>query len=75
MSKNSVQTASCQTDVICSPKEFEPILAKIEHQNSLGLSSWYEVVYFDGKWQSYAGSKTFNDGESVIEWKYCKDCI
>lgn len=57
------------------PKEFEPILAKIEHHDSLELSSWYEVVYFDGRWKSYAGSKTFNDGESVIEWKYCKDCI
>lgn len=59
-----------------TPKEFVPVLAKIEHQNCLGLSEFYEVVYFDGtKWCSYALSNTFNDGEQVINWKYCKDCI
>ena len=74
-SKETVNSALRKTDVICSPKEFEPILAKIEHYNDLGLSTWYEVVYFNGIWQSYAGSKTFTDGESVVSWKYCKDCI
>jgi len=36
-----------------------PILAKIEHINDLGKSKWYEVVYYDDGWYSYAGSKTF----------------
>ena len=39
-----------------------PILAKIEHINDLGKSKWYEVVYYDDGWYSYAGSKTFEDG-------------
>lgn len=56
------------------PKELEPILAKISHINDLGLSQWYEVVYYvDDKWCSYSGSKTFEDGERVIDWKYCKE--
>ena len=57
-------------DVICSP-----ILAKIEHINDLGKSTWYEVVYYDDKWYSYSGSKPFEDGEQVVKWKYAKDCI
>ena len=52
-----------------------PILAKIEHINDLGKSKWYEVVYYDDGWCSYVGSKTFQDGEKVVEWKYCKDCL
>lgn len=55
------------------PKEFEPILAKIKHLTSLGTSTWYEVVYFCEKWKSYSESKTFEDGEQVIQWIYCKD--
>ena len=61
--------------VISSPIELEPVLAEINHINELGLSKWYEVVYFDGNWRCYAGSKTFKDGESVIKWKYAKDCL
>lgn len=57
-------------DVICSP-----ILAKIEHINGLGKSNWYEVVYYDDKWYSYSESKTFEDGEQVVKWKYAKDCL
>ena len=58
------------------PTNLESVLAKITHQNDLGLSQWYEVVYYDdNKWCSYSGSKTFQDGERVIEWKYCKDCL
>jgi hypothetical protein len=60
------------------PKNLESVLAKITHQNDLGLSQWYEVVYYDNdteKWCCYSGSKTFQDGERVIEWKYCKDCL
>ena len=56
------------------PSELEPVLAKIEHINSLGKSSWYEVVYFDKHWRCYAGSNTFKDGEKVVKWRYCKDC-
>ena len=61
--------------VINSPNELEPVLAKIEHINDLGKSKWYEVVYYDDVWYSYAGSKTFEDGEQVVDWKYCKDCL
>jgi len=58
------------------PTELHPVLAKIEHQNAVGLSKWYEVVFYcDGEWRSYSGSDTFNDGEKVVNWKYCKDCI
>lgn len=56
-----------------TPKEFHPVLAKIEHINDLGKSKWYEVVYFDGEWNTFSGSKTFKDGEQVVEWKYCED--
>ncbi|HRP90911.1 MAG TPA: hypothetical protein PKX92_12850 [Edaphocola sp.] len=52
-----------------------PILAKIEHINDLGKSKWYEIVYYDEGWYSDADSKTFQDGEQVVEWKYCKDCL
>jgi hypothetical protein len=61
--------------VISSPIDLEPVLAEIEHINDLGNSTWYEVVYFDGNWRCYAGSKTFKDGERVIKWKYAKDCL
>ena len=55
------------------PKELEPVIAKINHQNDLGLSQWYEVVYYDNdKWCSYSNSKTFEDGEQVLNWEYCK---
>ena len=59
-----------------TPTELDSVLAKITHINDLGVSEWYEVVYYaDDKWCSYNGSKTFEDGERVIEWKYCKDCL
>lgn len=62
--------------VVIEPNELEPVLAEIQHRNDLGLSKWYEVVYFDGEsWCSYSGSKTFKDGEKVIKWKYCNDCF
>jgi hypothetical protein len=61
--------------VISNPNELEPVLALITHQGELGLSEWYEVVYYFNKWCSYAGSKTFQDGEKVVNWKYCKDCL
>jgi hypothetical protein len=56
------------------PTELEPVLAKINHQNDLGLSQWYEVVYYaDDKWCSCSGSKTFQNGEIVVGWVYCKN--
>ena len=61
--------------VIDSPTQLEPVLAQIEHINDLGKSKWYEVVYFDKNWRSYEGSKTFEDGEKVVKWKYAKDCL
>lgn len=57
------------------PSELEPVLAEISHINDLGKSKWFEVVYYDNGWRSYAGSKTFKDGETVINWKYCKDLL
>ena len=57
-------------------KSLEPVLAKLEHQGSLGKSNWFEVVYHDGEnWCAYAGSNTFTDGEKVLEWFYCEDII
>ncbi len=56
------------------PNELDPVLAKISHQNDLGNPKWYEVVYYvDGKWCSYSGSKTFEDGERVVEWVHCSE--
>jgi hypothetical protein len=56
------------------PIELEPVLAKISHQNDLGKSQWYEIVYYvKGKWYSYGGSKTFDDGERVEEWVHCSE--
>jgi hypothetical protein len=56
------------------PTELEPVLAKIDHQDDLGLSQWYEVVYYNSnKWCSYSDSMTFEDGERVVEWVYCKN--
>lgn len=52
-----------------------PILAKIEYVTDLGKFKRYEVVYYDDGWYSYAGNKTFQDGERVVDWKYCKDCL
>lgn len=54
------------------PKPDTEVLAKISHQYDLGESHWYEVVYHDGEeWQSFHGSKTFEDGERVEAWVYC----
>ena len=58
-----------------NPNQLEPVLAKISHVSDLGVSIWYEVIYYFDKWCSYSGSKTFEDGEQVIKWKYCKDCL
>lgn len=57
------------------PIDLEPVLAEINHTNELGISKWYEVVYYDNKWYSYDGSKTFEDGEIVAKWKYCTECF
>ena len=75
ISKNAKLQQSCITAVIGSPNELEPVLALINSVGELGLSEWYEVVYYYQKWCSYAGSKTFEDGEYVVKWKYVKDCL
>lgn len=71
----SVSQTIAKPHVIGSPNELEPVLALINHVGELGLSEWYEVVYYSQKWCSYAGSKTFDDGEYVVKWKYVKDCL
>jgi len=70
--KEAISVTRCSTQL---PDELEPVLAKIEHINDLGKSSWYEVVFNDGNWRSYQGSKTFEDGEKVVKWKYCKAIV
>ena len=83
MNDNLTTNASNETEspaflvgaVIGSPSELEPVLALINHQGDLGKNEWYEVVYFFKKWCSYSGSKTFDDGEKVVKWKYVKDCL
>lgn len=58
------------------PKDSQAVLARIETITSLGHSTYHEVVYFDDEaevWKSYAGSKTFEDGEKVVAWQYVKD--
>lgn len=64
-----------ENDHVNVPNRFEPVLALIMHQGDLGKSEWYEVVYFYQEWCSYAESKTFEDGERVIKWKYVTDCL
>lgn len=57
------------------PNELEPVLALIRQTNDLGKGQWYEVVYFSQKWCSFEGSKTFQQGEQVVKWKYAKLCV
>lgn len=55
------------------PEDDRDVLAKIEAINDLGVSRWYEVVYYSkelGGWRSFSGSKTFEDGETVKGWAY-----
>jgi hypothetical protein len=73
--KGEQKPALQRTDTMGIPNESEPVLALITHQNDLGKNEWYEVVCFFQKWKSYAGSKTFEDGEQVVKWKYVKDCL
>jgi hypothetical protein len=59
------------------PEEFESVLAIITRQTDLGLSQWYEVVYYDvweKEWKSYRGSDTFDLADDrVINWVYCNE--
>ena len=74
--KDALQTLNEEKTIeVGSANELEPVLALITHQGDLGKNEWYEVVYFFKKWQSYACSKTFEDGERVVKWKYVKDCL
>lgn len=61
---------------LIQPMPLTPVLAKITLIGELGNSEWYEVVFHDGiEWCSYAGSDTFDDGEKVLNWKYCTDIL
>jgi hypothetical protein len=75
LSDEAQNQPSCLGAVIGGPNELEPVLALINHQGDLGKNEWYEVVYFFQKWCSYSESKTFDDGEQVVKWKYVKDCL
>jgi hypothetical protein len=60
------------------PKDLRPVLAEIHHVNSLGVSQWREVIYYDENmkcWRGYAGSKTFDDGETVEAWEYVDNIV
>ena len=70
--KEAISVTRCSTQL---PDELQPVLAKIEHIDSLGTSNYWEVVYFDGNWRSFSGSKTFEDGEKVVKWNYCKAIV
>ncbi len=65
-----------ETYTLAPPDVLEPVLAKIYTHGELGKSEWYEVVYYNGtEWCCYEGSDTFEDGEKVLSWKYCKDIL
>lgn len=54
------------------PREFEPVLARISKQTSLGLSGWYEVIYYSNEhWKPYENGTNFKNGEQVVAWVYC----
>jgi len=58
------------------PIILEPVVAKIAAVTDLGFCIYHEVVYHNGEsWNSYAHSKTFDNGEQVKEWVYVKDCF
>lgn len=61
--------------IMKNPNKLEPVLALINHIGELGLLEWYEVVYYYEGWNCYDGSKTFQDREKVINWKYCNKCF
>jgi hypothetical protein len=61
-----------------TPEGLKPVLAQIHHPNDLGMSTWYEVVYFDddaGHWRCFVGSDIFSDGHQVLKWKYAEECF
>ena len=63
-------------DAPAIPEKFTPVLAKISKCGELGNESWWEVVYHDGvDWQHFAGSNTFDDGEKVVRWRLCRECL
>ncbi len=62
-----------------TPKGLRPVLAKICHIGENGRSEWYEVVYYDQdfghEWCAYGVSKTFKNGEKVLDWRYADECF
>lgn len=57
------------------PEDLKPVLAQIEGQKNFVTTTWYELVYYDGKWKSYLGSLTFKNAEKVLKWKYIDECF
>lgn len=61
------------------PESLAPVLAKIESCGCLSKGIHYEVVYYDcdnsQEWKSFSGSKTFDDGEIVLAWRYANECL
>jgi len=71
--EKAILVTRCSTQL---PDELQPVLAKIKYTNSLGTSNYWEVVYYNNKnWHSFQGSKTFEDGEKVVKWEYCKAIV
>jgi hypothetical protein len=80
--KSMSSIVDCIVNLDChqgTPQDLRPVLTKIEGNNCLGKTEWFEVVYFDeeqtGQWKSYSGSNTFDDGEKVLSWKYADECF
>ena len=58
------------------PDENKPILAKIQEVNSLGISYWFEVIYFlDNVWHRWGSKEYFTNGEQVVDWEYCNQIL
>lgn len=74
--KEEIISGRFDAEVINTPEKFAPTLAEITKQGELGKEGWWEVVYHDGaNWQHFAGSNTFDDGEKVVRWKLCRECL
>lgn len=62
------------------PKELMPVLAEIQTTSEFGISTWFEVIYYDDQerncWCSFFGSDTFKTlGYKVLRWKYADEAI
>lgn len=58
------------------PEDLKSVLAEIEAVTCVGRHRWYKVVYYcDGHWNSFADSKTFQDGEQVARWYHIDELM